>query len=107
VRYSKTALLIFGAGLVLGLVVVAVEIPGLGRLASLAMAAGIALLPLAVIADWRRVAALAQRLARRLAQGLVRRLLPRRRGRKRRKRAASAGARPRPRPRSRTARPRR
>jgi len=91
VRYSKTALLIFGAGLVLGLVVVAVEIPGLGRLASLAMAAGIALLP----------------LAQRLAQGLVRRLLPRRRGRKRRKRAASAGARPRPRPRSRTARPRR
>jgi hypothetical protein len=53
-RYSKQALLVFGAGLVLGLIVVAAELPGLARIASLAMALGIILLPLAVFADWRR-----------------------------------------------------
>jgi membrane protein implicated in regulation of membrane protease activity len=53
-RYSKLALLVFGAGLVLGLVVVSVRLPGLARVASLAMALGIAALPVALIADWRR-----------------------------------------------------
>jgi hypothetical protein len=53
-RYSKRALLIFGAGGLLGLVVVSANLSGLARIASLTMAAGIALLPLAVIADWRR-----------------------------------------------------
>jgi hypothetical protein len=53
-RYSKLALLTFGAGMIFGLVVVAVELPGLARVASLAMAAGIVLLPLALFADWRR-----------------------------------------------------
>jgi hypothetical protein len=53
-RYSKLALLTFGAGMILGLAVVAVELPGLARVASLAMAAGIVLLPLALFADWRR-----------------------------------------------------
>jgi hypothetical protein len=51
-RYSKWALLVFGAGLVLGLVVVSVRLPGFARLASLAMALGIAALPVALIADW-------------------------------------------------------
>jgi hypothetical protein len=40
--------------MILGLVVVAVELPGLARVASLTMAAGIVLLPLALFADWRR-----------------------------------------------------
>jgi hypothetical protein len=53
-RYSKSALLVFGAGLVIGLVVVAAEVPVLARVASLAMAAGIVALPFTLIADWRR-----------------------------------------------------
>jgi hypothetical protein len=53
-RYSKSALLVFGAGLVLGLIVVSVKLPGFARVASMAMALGIVALPLAFIADWRR-----------------------------------------------------
>jgi hypothetical protein len=53
-RYTKSALLVFGAGALLGLVVVAVKLPGLARVASLAMALGIAALPVALVADWRR-----------------------------------------------------
>ncbi len=53
-RYSRYALLIFGAGMLLGLAVVSADLSGLARIASATMAAGIALLPLAVIADlWR------------------------------------------------------
>jgi hypothetical protein len=51
-RYSKWALLLFGAGALLGLVVVSANLSGLGRIASVAMAAGAALLPVAMIADW-------------------------------------------------------
>jgi len=51
-RYSKRALLIFGAGLVLGLVLVSANLAWLGGAASATMAMGIALLPAAVIADW-------------------------------------------------------
>ena len=46
--------MVFGAGAALGLVVVSAELPGIGWVASLMMAAGIGLLPLAFIADWRR-----------------------------------------------------
>ena len=53
-RYSKWALLLFGAGALLGLAVVSAGLPKLGRVASLAMAAGIVLLPVGFIADWRR-----------------------------------------------------
>ena len=53
-RYTKIALLVFGLGLVLGLVVVAVEIKSLERLASGLMALGIAAIPIALILDWRR-----------------------------------------------------
>jgi hypothetical protein len=53
-RYSKSALLIFGAGMVLGLLVVGARLPGLARVASLAMAAGLVLLPFALFADWRQ-----------------------------------------------------
>ena len=52
-RYSKSALLVFGAGLVIGLVVVAVQLPGFARVASLAMAAGIVALPFALV--WQPV----------------------------------------------------
>ncbi len=51
-RHSKRALLIFAAGGLLGLIVVSANLPGLARIASLAMAAGIALLPVALVADW-------------------------------------------------------
>ena len=53
-RYSRSALLLFGAGMLLGLVVVAAKLPYLARVSSGAMALGIVLLPIAVIADWRR-----------------------------------------------------
>ena len=56
-RYSKWALLLFGAGLVLGLVVVSARLSGGGPIASAAMMAGIVLLPLAFVADWWRKAA--------------------------------------------------
>jgi hypothetical protein len=53
-RYSKWALLVFGAGMLLGLVVVSVRLPEFARVASVTMALGIAALPVALIADWRR-----------------------------------------------------
>jgi len=59
-RYTKTALLMFGAGLVLALVVVAAELDRLERVASAAMALGIAAIPIGMAIDWR----LATRAAR-------------------------------------------
>jgi hypothetical protein len=53
-RYTKIALLAFGLGLLLGLVVVAVEIKWLERVASGLMALGIAAIPVGIIVDWRR-----------------------------------------------------
>ncbi len=52
-RYTKIALLTFGAGLVLGLVVVVVEIDPLDRVASGLMALGLAGIPVGMIVDWR------------------------------------------------------
>ena len=60
-RYTKTALLTFGAGLLLALVVVATEMEGLARVASAAMALGIAAIPIGMAVDWR----LATRVPRR------------------------------------------
>jgi hypothetical protein len=54
-RYSKIALLLFGAGLMLGLAVVSAELSSFGRTASLAMALGIVALPVAAVADLRRI----------------------------------------------------
>ena len=51
-RYTGRALLLFGAGGLLGLVLVSTNLVGLGWTASAAMAAGIALLPFALVADW-------------------------------------------------------
>ena len=53
-RYSRSALLLFGAGMLLGLVVVAAKLLYLARVSSGAMALGIVLLPVALVADWRR-----------------------------------------------------
>jgi hypothetical protein len=54
VRYSKMALLVFGAGVVLGLAVVVGEIRWPARLASGLMALGILGLPVGLIADARQ-----------------------------------------------------
>jgi hypothetical protein len=63
-RYTKIALLTFGAGLVLGLVVVVIEIDPLDRVASALMALGLAAIPAGMIVDWR----LATRSVRRSPQ---------------------------------------
>jgi hypothetical protein len=52
-RYTKTALLVFGCGLLLGLVVIAGEIKSLQRVASGLMALGIAAIPVGMAVDWR------------------------------------------------------
>jgi xanthosine utilization system XapX-like protein len=53
-RYTKLALLAFGCGLLLGLVVIAAEIKSLQRVASGLMTVGIAGIPVGMVADWRR-----------------------------------------------------
>ncbi|HTV44799.1 MAG TPA: hypothetical protein VMF05_05745 [Stellaceae bacterium] len=52
-RYTKIALLTFGAGLLLGLVVVVLEIDRFDRVASGLMAAGLFAVPVGMIVDWR------------------------------------------------------
>ena len=52
-RYTKIALLLFGAGLLLGLVVIAFELDWLDWAASWSMALGIAAIPIGMAADWR------------------------------------------------------
>jgi len=67
-RYTKAALLIFGLGLVTGLVVVVGEFSEWEYLASGIMALGLVLLPLGLFADGRGIAALrwiARRFSRR------------------------------------------
>ena len=78
-RYTKIALLTFGAGLVLGLVVVVIEIDWLDRVASGLMALGLAAIPFGMIVDWR----LATKSARqpRTDDAAGRRLAPRPRDR--------------------------
>jgi hypothetical protein len=51
--YAKAALLLFGIGLVLGLVAVVFEVGGLERPAAAAMALGIVAIPLGMLVDWR------------------------------------------------------
>jgi hypothetical protein len=53
-RYTKAALLVFGCGLLLGLVVLGGEIKSLQRVASGLMAFGVAAIPVGMAADWRR-----------------------------------------------------
>ncbi len=82
-RYTKTTLLTFGAGLVMALVVVAGEFDGLQRVASALMAFGIIAIPIGMAIDWR----LATRAPRRS---------PGRRGEPRTRRASPAAPRPAP-----------
>jgi hypothetical protein len=84
-RYTKTALLMFGAGLLLALTVIAAELDRFERVASAVMALGIAAIPIGMAVDWR------------LATRAVRR--PSRRRGKPPGRRAPATARRRPRPR--------
>jgi hypothetical protein len=72
-RYTKAALLLFGLGLVLGLVVVAGELPGFERVASGVMALAIVSLPVALIADGRGTA-----IVQRIRAGFTRRKRPKR-----------------------------
>jgi hypothetical protein len=72
-RYTKIALLVFGCGLVLGLVVVAVEIKWLQRPASGLMAFGIAAIPIGMITDWRRAVKAAKPASTKRAKAPARR----------------------------------
>jgi xanthosine utilization system XapX-like protein len=64
-HYTRIALLTFGAGLVLGLVVVVIEIDWLDRPASGLMALGLAAIPIGMIVDWRLATKSARRPAKR------------------------------------------
>jgi hypothetical protein len=75
-RYTKIALLTFGLGLLLGLVVIAAEIKSLERVASGLMALGIAAIPTGIVADWRRAAKARSRIARRRTRAPARRAKP-------------------------------
>jgi hypothetical protein len=75
-RYTKIALLLFGFGLILGLVVVAAEIRALERVASGAMALGIAAIPIGVLADLRRAMTARFGGAKRSARASARRVPP-------------------------------
>ena len=84
-RYTKTGLLTFGAGLVLALVVVATETQGLERVASAVMALGIAAIPIGMAVDWRLATRVPRRPSRRRGKTRMRRTTPatRRRARSR------------------------
>jgi hypothetical protein len=75
-RYAKISLLIFGFGLVLGLVVVVAEIKTVQRAASGAMALGIAAIPIGILADLRRAVTARFGGAKRLARAPARRAPP-------------------------------
>ena len=53
-RYSRYALLVFGVGSLLGLLLVSANLSGLGFIASALMAAALLFLPAALVADWWR-----------------------------------------------------
>jgi hypothetical protein len=90
-RYTKTALLTFGAGLVLALVVVATETQGLQRVASAAMALGIAAIPIGMVVDWRRATRAPRSLPGRRAKPRTRRTAPAARRRARPRKPAGPG----------------
>ena len=52
-RYTKAALLTFGAGIVLAMIVIATEIKPMQHIASTVMALGIAAIPVGMAVDWR------------------------------------------------------
>ncbi len=86
-RYTKIALLSFGLGLVLGLIVVVAEISPLARVASSLMALALFGIPLGMIVDWRLATRAAHKPAKRRAKTPTRRIAaaqPRRPARPRR-----------------------
>ena len=96
-RSTKAALLLFGAALLLGLVVKSAEISNIERLAAAAIALAILLVPAAVAGDlWRRLRTAAAALRKR-ARKPARRPAPRPAPRPARRRAAPSRRRPRPR----------
>jgi hypothetical protein len=72
-RYTKFALLAFGAGLLLGLVVVIAEIHTLSRVASGLMAVGLIGIPIGMMIDWRRATKSMPKPAKRPAKPPIRR----------------------------------
>ena len=72
-RYTKIALLTFGAGLILGLVVVVVEIDPLDRVASGLMAFGLIGVPVGMIVDRRLATRVSPKPAKRRAKTPTRR----------------------------------
>ncbi|HUI34799.1 MAG TPA: hypothetical protein VLX67_04630 [Stellaceae bacterium] len=83
-RWTKIALLVFGAGGLLGLAVVSVPLPRLARVASAAMALSILALPATVVADWRRKSPVTPARRRRYAGAKRRTIAPQRRKPRRR-----------------------
>ena len=75
-RYTKTALLMFGAGLVLALAVIAAELDRFERVASAVMALGIAAIPIGMAIDWRLATRAARRPAKRRGKPRARRTTP-------------------------------
>ena len=75
-RYTKTALLMFGAGLVLALAVIAAELDRFERVASAVMALGIAAIPIGMAIDWRLATRAARRPAKRRGKPRARRATP-------------------------------
>jgi hypothetical protein len=73
-RYTKISLMIFGLGLVLGLVVVVAEVKALQRVASGAMALGIVAIPIGILADLRRAMTVRSGTTRRRAKVPARRV---------------------------------
>jgi hypothetical protein len=51
-RATRYALLLFGAGALLGLLLVSANLPGLGIVASALMVASLLFLPFALVVDW-------------------------------------------------------
>jgi len=75
-RYTKAALLIFGVGLVLAMIVVAAEIKPMQRIASTAMAFGIAAIPVGMAVDWRLAIRAPRSATRRRDKAPTRRNVP-------------------------------
>ena len=84
-RYTKLALLTFGAGLTLALIAVAVDIVQMQRIASTAMALGIAAIPIGMAVDWHLATRVPRRPSRRRGKTRMRCTTPatRRRARSR------------------------
>ena len=92
-RYTKIALLIFGLGLVSGLVVVAGEFARFERVASAVMALGLVLLPVALFADGRGMRVLAW-IAVRFSRGKRKKARPKPRPAARRRKPPAPSAAP-------------